>query len=114
MVRALVFYRGGLGSNPIRDVGFFQAMHHLLFTNFHIRKKLYVRFLYSVCNSPYSKYNAVKVLIRSRSYFFCLSFLHALCINILFKTIICMGQLTVAALFIVARRPQHCPELRLA
>ena len=27
-------------SNPIRDVGFFQSssMHHLLLTNFHIRK----------------------------------------------------------------------------
>ena len=32
------FYPGGPGSNPIRDVGFFQAMHHFLVTNFHIRK----------------------------------------------------------------------------
>ena len=29
---------GGPGSNPIRDVGFFQAMYHFLVTNFHIRK----------------------------------------------------------------------------
>ena len=38
MVRALDFYPGGPGSNPIWDVGFFQAMHHFLVTNFHIRK----------------------------------------------------------------------------
>ena len=38
MVRALDFYSGGLGSNPIRDVGFFQIMHHFLVTNFQIRK----------------------------------------------------------------------------
>ena len=40
MVRALDFYPGGPGSNPIWDVGFFQTMHHFLVTNFHIRKKL--------------------------------------------------------------------------
>ena len=39
MVRALDFYPGGPGSNPIWDVGFFQTMHHFLITNFHIRKK---------------------------------------------------------------------------
>ena len=38
VVRALDFYPGGPGSNPIRDVGFFQAMYHFLVTNFHIRK----------------------------------------------------------------------------
>ena len=38
MVRALDFYPGGRGSNPIWDVGFFQAMHHFLVTDFHIRK----------------------------------------------------------------------------
>ena len=57
MVRVLDFYPGGPGSNPIWDAGFFssyasslekeppsgtwdffQAMHHLLVTNFHIRK----------------------------------------------------------------------------
>ena len=40
MVRELDFYPGGPGSNPIGDVGFFQTMHHVLFTNFHIRKSL--------------------------------------------------------------------------
>ena len=38
-VRAMDFYPGGPGSNPIRDVGFFfQTMHHFFITNFHIRK----------------------------------------------------------------------------
>ena len=35
-VRALDFYPGGPGSNPIRDVGFFQTIHHFLDTNIHI------------------------------------------------------------------------------
>ena len=30
VVRALDFYPGDPGSNPIRDVGFFQTMHHFL------------------------------------------------------------------------------------
>ena len=38
VVRALDFYPGDLGSNQIRDVGFFQRMHHFLFTKFHVRK----------------------------------------------------------------------------
>ena len=37
-VRALDFYPGDPGSNPISNVGFFQTMHHFLVTNFHIRK----------------------------------------------------------------------------
>ena len=41
MVRALDFYPCGWVSNPIRDMGFFQTMHHFLVTNFHIRKILY-------------------------------------------------------------------------
>ena len=40
VVTALDFYRGGPGSNPIRDVGFFQTMRHFLFTNFHIHKSM--------------------------------------------------------------------------
>ena len=40
VVRALDFYPDDSGSNPTRDVGFFfQAMHHLLVTNFRMRKK---------------------------------------------------------------------------
>ena len=38
VVRASDFYTGDLGSDPIRDMGFFQTMYHVLFTNFHIRK----------------------------------------------------------------------------
>ena len=38
MVRALDFYPGDLGSNPMRDLGFCQTIHHFLFTNFHIRE----------------------------------------------------------------------------
>ena len=36
-VRALDFYPGDPDSNPIniKEVGFFQTMHHVLFTNFH-------------------------------------------------------------------------------
>ena len=45
--RALEFYFGGQGSNPDRDVGFFQTMHHFLVTNFHIRKACYTNDLAS-------------------------------------------------------------------
>ena len=45
VVRALDFYPGNPGSNPMRDVGFFQTMHHFLVTNFHIRKKGYTFFV---------------------------------------------------------------------
>ena len=41
VVRALDFYPGDRGSSPIRDVGFFQTMHHFLVTNFHIRKTVF-------------------------------------------------------------------------
>ena len=42
MVRALDFYPGGPGSNPIRNVGFFQTMHNFLVTNFaFVRLRLY-------------------------------------------------------------------------
>ena len=40
MVRALDFYPGGPGLNPIWDVGFFSSYVSLLVTNFHIRKKV--------------------------------------------------------------------------
>ena len=43
VVRALDFYPSGLRSNPIRDLGFFQTMHHILVTYFHIRKMGLVR-----------------------------------------------------------------------
>ena len=45
MVRALDFYPGGPGSNPIWDVGFFQAKHHFLVTNFHIRKNKFKKLI---------------------------------------------------------------------
>ena len=49
MVRALDFYPGGPGSNPIWDVGFFQAMHHFLVTNFHIRKTPFDALCFECC-----------------------------------------------------------------
>ena len=38
MVGALNFYPGDSGSNPDRDEGFFQTMHHYLVPIFYIRK----------------------------------------------------------------------------
>ena len=54
MVRAFDCYPGCPGSNPIRDVGFFQTMHHLLFANFHIRKMGFVG------NGPIESYSHEK------------------------------------------------------
>ena len=38
VVRALDFYPGDPGSNPIRDMGYFQTMHQFLVANLHVRK----------------------------------------------------------------------------
>ena len=37
-LKALDLYPGGPGSNPIRGVGYFQTIHCVFVTNFHIRK----------------------------------------------------------------------------
>ena len=55
MVRALDFYPGDPGSNPIRDVGFFHTMHHFLVTNFHISKTVHM-------NSSIHDYDHSKVM----------------------------------------------------
>ena len=61
MVRALDFYPGGPGTNPYSDVGLFQTMHHLLVTNFYIRKMGALR------DGPFEQYshkNDILVIIN--------------------------------------------------
>ena len=52
MVRALDFYPGDPGSNPIRDVGCFQTKHHLSVTNFHIRNSENLKAVSNLDNVP--------------------------------------------------------------
>ena len=47
MGRALDLYPDDPGSTHTRDVGYFQAMHHLLVTNFHIRKIICLFYTYN-------------------------------------------------------------------
>ena len=49
MVRALDLYTRDPGSNPIKDVRFFQTMHYLLVANFHIHKNFVKAYFFETC-----------------------------------------------------------------
>ena len=47
--------QGVLGSNSVRDVGFLQPMHHLLFTNFIIVRNASFYFTYADIHPEFAK-----------------------------------------------------------